>query len=258
MAEIYRPLVAAGAPLQVTSRRSAELIKYAANAFLAVKISFINEIADLAERAGADIEEVARGIGADHRIGMHYLRAGAGFGGSCLPKDTAALARTAEELGRPVRLVEAARAVNAMRTDRMLAKIVDACGGVGGKRIGILGLSFAPNTDDLREAPSLGIIAGLSAQGATIAACDPAAGHAARILLPDIEFRDTAYDVARDADALVLITEWNAFRALDLPRLKATMRTPVFIDLRNVYSGAAMAAAGLTYRSVGRPSEDVN
>jgi UDPglucose 6-dehydrogenase len=258
MAEIYRPLALNQAPLMFTSRRSAELIKYAANAFLAMKITFINEIADLAEAAGANVQDVARGIGADNRIGGKFLNAGPGYGGSCFPKDTQALARTAQELGHPVRLIETTMVINAERRYTMISKIVAACGGsVKGKRLGILGLTFKPNTDDMREAPSLAIIAGLRELGAEIVAYYPEGMDAARPLLPGIAFGAGPYDIAQDADALVLITEWTAFRSLDLPRLKAAMRTPLFIDLRNVYRRAEMHRAGLRYRSVGRPGEDI-
>jgi UDPglucose 6-dehydrogenase len=258
MAEIYRPLALNQAPLMFTSRRSAELIKYAGNAFLAMKITFINEIADLAEAAGANVQDVARGIGADNRIGGKFLNAGPGYGGSCFPKDTQALVRTAHELGRPVRLIETTTAINAERHTVMTRKIVAACGGsVKAKRIGILGLTFKPNTDDMREAPSLAIIADLREQGAEIVAYDPEGMDAARPMLPGIAFGSGPYDIAQGADALVLITEWTAFRSLDLPRLRAAMRTPLFIDLRNVYRRAEMQRAGLRYRSVGRPTEDI-
>ena len=258
MAEIYRPLALNQAPLMFTSRRSAELIKYAANAFLAMKITFINELADLAEVAGANVQDVARGIGADNRIGGKFLNAGPGYGGSCFPKDTTALVRTAQELGRPLRLVETTTAINTARHAVMAAKIVAACGGsVAGKRIGVLGLTFKPNTDDMRDAPSLAIIADLVAAGATIAAYDPEGMDAARLLLPGATFGESPYDIAQGADALVLITEWTAFRSLDLPRLKGAMRTPLFVDLRNVYRRHEMQRAGFAYRSVGRPGEDV-
>ena len=258
MSEVYRPLSLNQAPLLFTSRRSAELIKYAANAFLAMKITFINEIADLAEVTGANVQDVARGIGADNRIGGKFLNAGPGYGGSCFPKDTEALLRTAQELGRPLRLVETTSAVNAARHSVMADKIVAACGGsVAGKRIGILGLTFKPNTDDMREAPSLGIIADLKARGAEIVAYDPEGMEAAEPLLPGVSFGTGPYFIAEQADALVLITEWAAFRSLDLPRLRAAMRVPLFIDLRNVYRRQEMERAGFRYRSVGRPSEDV-
>ena len=257
MADIYAPLTAAGAPVIFSSRRSAELIKYAATAFLAMKVSFINEIADLADATGANVLDVARGIGADQRIGARYLNAGAGFGGSCLPKDTAALIRTAEEHGRSLHLIEATRTVNAGRRAAMMQKIADAVGDLSGKRIGILGLSFAPNTDDLREAPALGIIEDLLARGARVAAHDPAAMPAARALLPKIDFAADPYALAQGADALVLVTEWKDYKSLDLARIGAAMRTRVFVDTRNTLRGADFALHGFRYRSVGRPDEDV-
>jgi len=223
-----------------------------------MKITFINEIADLAEVAGAHVQDVARGIGSDNRIGSKFLHAGPGYGGSCFPKDTQALMRTAQELGRPLRLIEATSAVNAERHSKMAQKIVDACGGsVAGKRIGILGLTFKPNTDDMREAPSLGIIADLKAANAEIVAYDPEGMNAARSLLPGIAYAEGPYDVAKGADSVVLVTEWTAFRSLDLNRLKAAMRTPLFVDLRNVYRKSEMQRAGFRYRSVGRPAEDI-
>jgi UDPglucose 6-dehydrogenase len=258
MAEIYRPLTEAGAPIHFASRRSAELIKYAANAFLAMKVSFINEIADLAEAVGANVGDVARGIGADQRIGARYLNAGAGFGGSCLPKDTAALIRTAEEHGRSLRLIAATREVNAGRRAAMVHKIADATGGLSGKRIGVLGLSFAPNTDDLRDAPALGIIADLLAAGASVAVHDPAAIPAARGLLAAVDFAIDPYALAEGADALVLVTEWADYKMLDLARLDAAMRSRVFVDLRNALRGRDFAPHGFRYRSVGRPDEDVD
>jgi UDPglucose 6-dehydrogenase len=257
MAEVYAPLTDAGAPVIFASRRSAELIKYAANAFLAMKVSFINEIADLADATGANVVDVARGIGADQRIGARYLNAGAGYGGSCLPKDTVALIRTAEEHGRSLHLIEAARQVNADRRALMMQKIVNTVGDLIGKRIGILGLSFAPNTDDLREAPALGIIEDLLAGGASVAAHDPAAMAAARALLPEVDFASDPYALARGADALVLVTEWKDYKSLDLDRLGAAMRTRVFIDLRNSLRGADFATRGFRYRSIGRPDEDI-
>ena len=258
MAEIYRPLALNQAPLMFTSRRSAELIKYAANAFLAMKITFINEIADLAEVAGANVQEVARGIGADNRIGGKFLHAGPGYGGSCFPKDTEALVRTAQQLGRPVRLIETTTAINTARHNVMVEKIVDALGGgVSGKRIAVLGLTFKPNTDDMREAPSLRIIEDLKSRGARLTAYDPEGMEAARTMLSGIAFGSGPYDIATDADAIVLVTEWTAFRSLDLARLKSAMRTPLFIDLRNVYRRHEMERAGFRYRSVGRPDEDI-
>jgi UDPglucose 6-dehydrogenase len=258
MAEIYRPLTLNQAPVMYTSRRSAELTKYAANAFLAMKITFINEIADLAEVAGANVQDIARGIGADNRIGGKFLNAGPGYGGSCFPKDTEALVRSARELGRPVRLIETTVAINATRHQGMSDKIVEALdGSVNGKRIGILGLTFKPNTDDMRDAPSLAIIGDLLDRGAEIVAYDPEGMAAAGPLLPGVRFGASPYDIAPDADALVLVTEWTAFRSLDLGRLKAAMRTPLFVDLRNVYRRHEMERAGFRYRSVGRPGEDI-
>jgi UDPglucose 6-dehydrogenase len=258
MAEIYRPLTLNQAPVMYTSRRSAELTKYAANAFLAMKITFINEIADLAEVAGANVQDIARGIGADNRIGGKFLNAGPGYGGSCFPKDTEALVRSARELGRPVRLIETTVAINAARHHGMTDKIVEALGSdVDGKRIGILGLTFKPNTDDMRDAPSLAIIGDLLDRGAEIVAYDPEGMAAAGPLLPGVRFGASPYDIAPDADALVLVTEWTAFRSLDLGRLKAAMRTPLFVDLRNVYRRHEMERAGFRYRSVGRPGEDI-
>jgi UDPglucose 6-dehydrogenase len=258
MAEIYRPLTLNQAPVMYTSRRSAELTKYAANAFLAMKITFINEIADLAEVAGANVQDIARGIGADNRIGGKFLNAGPGYGGSCFPKDTEALVRSARELGRPVRLIETTVAINAARHHGMTDKIVEALGSdVDGKRIGILGLTFKPNTDDMRDAPSLAIIGDLLDRGAEIVAYDPEGMAAAGPLLPGVRFGASPYDIAPDADALVLVTEWTAFRSLDLGRLKAAMRTPLFVELRNVNPRHQKERAGFRYRSVGRPGEDI-
>jgi len=258
MSEVYRPLSLNQPPLMFTSRRSAELIKYAANAFLAMKITFINELADLAEVAGANVQDVARGMGADNRIGSKFLNAGPGYGGSCFPKDTQALMRTAQELGRPLRLVETTSAINDARHGVMVEKIVAACGGkIEGKRIGVLGLTFKPNTDDLRDAPALGIINALKVRGAHIVAHDPQGMEAAELLLPGVSFASDPYNAAAETDAIVLVTEWTTFRSLDLARLKSAMRTPLFIDLRNVYRRQEMERAGFAYRSVGRPGEDV-
>jgi UDPglucose 6-dehydrogenase len=224
-----------------------------------MKITFINEIADLAEVAGANVQEVARGIGADNRIGGKFLHAGPGYGGSCFPKDTEALVRTAQQLGRPVRLIETTTAINTARHNVMVEKIVDALGGgVSGKRIAVLGLTFKPNTDDMREAPSLRIIEDLKSRGARLTAYDPEGMEAARTMLSGIAFGSGPYDIATDADAIVLVTEWTAFRSLDLARLKSAMRTPLFIDLRNVYRRHEMERAGFRYRSVGRPDEDIS
>jgi UDPglucose 6-dehydrogenase len=255
MAELYRPLSHTGAPILFTSRRSAELTKYAANAFLAMKVTFINEIADLAEKAGADVEDIARGIGLDARIGSRFLQAGPGFGGSCFPKDALALTRIGEELGSPVRLIETTMTVNDERKRRMGRKVIAACGGdVNGKTVAVLGLTFKPDTDDMRAAPSLDMIATLQRAGANVVAYDPEGMEAARPMLPDVAFGEGPYDVAQGADAVVIVTEWSAFRSLDLARLKSVMRTPVMIDLRNVYRRADVEQAGFAYDCIGRPS----
>ncbi|MBD8909704.1 UDP-glucose dehydrogenase family protein, partial [Methylorubrum zatmanii] len=237
MQEVYRPLYLNQAPILLTGRRTAELTKYAANAFLATKITFINEIADLCEQVGANVQEVARGIGLDNRIGAKFLHAGPGYGGSCFPKDTLALVKTAQDYGTPVRIVETVVAVNDSRKRAMARKVMGACGGsVRGKRVALLGLTFKPNTDDMRDAPSLSIIAGLQDAGARVVAYDPEGMEQARPLLDGVEYAADAYACAEAADALVIVTEWNAFRALDLARLRSLMKAPVLIDLRNVYS----------------------
>jgi len=254
MSALYRPLFLNETPIVFTSRRSSELIKYAANAFLATKITFINEIADLCERTGADVQAVSRGIGLDKRIGSKFLHAGPGYGGSCFPKDTLALVRTANEAGTPLQLVEAVVAVNAARKKAMAQKIIAACGGdVSGKTIGILGLAFKPNTDDMRDAPSLDIIPALIDAGATIRAYDPESMDEAKALLPNIDYCDGPYDVAQGAQALVIVTEWDQFRALDFARIKESMAAPVMVDLRNIYTHAEMAGLGFAYDSIGRP-----
>jgi len=255
MAEVYRPLYLNQAPLMFTDRRTAELIKYAANAFLAMKITFINEMADLCEAAGADVQQVARGIGLDNRIGNKFLHAGPGYGGSCFPKDTRALVKIGQDHGTPLRLVEATVDVNERRKRAMADRVIAACDGdVRGKTIAVLGLTFKPNTDDMREAPSLDIIAGLLANGARIVAYDPKGMAAAQAMLGDIGYADSAYDAAAGADALVLVTEWNEFRSLDLARLGAGMRAPVMVDLRNVYRHDEVVRHGFTYTSIGRPA----
>ena len=257
LAELYRPLALDAARLMVTGRRTAELIKYAANAFLAMKVTFINEIADLCEAADANVQEVARGIGLDHRIGPDFLQAGPGFGGSCFPKDTQALIRTGRDFDRPLRLVETVAAVNEQRKRAMARKVAAACGGeVRGRRIGILGLTFKPDTDDLRETPALGIVADLRAAGAEIVTYDPEGMAGARAMFGDLAYAEDAYAAATGADALVLVTEWSEFRSLDLARLRQLMRAPVLVDLRNVYRRQEMARHGFTYLSVGRPDED--
>jgi len=253
MRALYRPLFLRETPVVFTSRETAELTKYAANAFLATKITFINEIADLCEATGADVQDVARGIGLDGRIGAKFLHAGPGFGGSCFPKDTLALLQTARALGVPARIVEAVVEVNEARKRAMADKVIAACGGsVAGKTIAVLGLTFKPNTDDMRDAPSLVIVPALRAAGATVRVFDPVGMDEARKLLDDVTWGESAYEIMDGADALVIITEWNEFRALDLGRVKAALRAPVMIDLRNIYSPAEMRAAGIAYTGVGR------
>ncbi len=251
--EIYRPLFLNQAPIVFTGRRTAELTKYAANAFLAMKISFINEMADLCEAVGADVQEVARGIGLDNRIGAKFLHAGPGYGGSCFPKDTLALLRTAEEAGVKQRIIATVVAVNDDRKSGNAERVRSAVGGdLAGKRIGVLGLTFKPNTDDMRDAPSIPLIHGLIAGGATVVAFDPVGRVAAEPLLPGIEFADEAYAVADGADALVVVTEWDEFRGIDLGDMARRMRGNALVDLRNVYDPAEAARAGLDYRGVGR------
>ena len=255
MAELYRPLSLNETPILFTGRRTSELIKYAANAFLALKITFINEIADLCEALGADVQQVARGIGLDNRIGSKFLHAGPGYGGSCFPKDTLALVRTAADAGSPVTLVEATVKVNDARKKAMAGKVSKAMDGdLAGKTVGVLGLTFKPNTDDMRDAPSLDIITALQAMGAKVQAFDPE-GHEARQLLNGVDFKAGPYEVAEGADALVIITEWDQFRALDLDEVKRLMRAPVVVDLRNIYRPEEMAARGFRYVSVGRKSD---
>ncbi|WP_112663433.1 UDP-glucose dehydrogenase family protein [Microvirga flavescens] len=254
MAELYRPLYLNQAPLVVTSRRTAELTKYAANAFLATKITFINEMADLCEKVGADVRDVARGIGLDKRIGPKFLHAGPGYGGSCFPKDTLALIKTAQDNASPVRLVETVASINDQRKRAMSRKIIAACGGaVRGKTVALLGLTFKPNTDDLRDAPSLTIVTALQDAGARVRAYDPEGMEAARDLLPDVEFSSDPYACAQNADALVIVTEWDVFRALDLGRLRHLLLEPVIVDLRNVYDPQDLQRNGFRYVSVGRP-----
>ena len=253
MRDIYRPLSLNSAPLLFTGRRTAELIKYAANAFLAVKITFINEIADLCEQVGADVQEVSRGIGMDNRIGSKFLNAGPGYGGSCFPKDTLALLKTADDAETPLRIVEATVQVNDTRKRAMGRKVIKAMGGdARGKTVAILGLTFKPNTDDMRDAPSLAVIQALQDAGATIRAHDPEGVEQASKMLKDVEFSDSPYAAAEGADALVLVTEWDAYRALDLSRLKSILREPLLVDLRNVYRPAEAAKAGLTLVSIGK------
>lgn len=254
MTEVYRPLYLNQAPLQFTNRRTAELIKYAANAFLAMKITFINEVADLCEAAGANVQEVARGIGLDNRIGSKFLHAGPGYGGSCFPKDTQALVKIGQDFDSPMRLVETTVSINDQRKRAMSRKVIAACGGdVRGKMIAVLGLTFKPNTDDMREAPSIDIIRGLQDRGAKVVAYDPQGMKAAKDLMDNVTFAEDAYDAAKGADAVTLVTEWNEFRSLDLRRLKGVMNTPVFVDLRNVYRSNEVVRHGFAYHSIGRP-----
>jgi UDPglucose 6-dehydrogenase len=254
MKQLYRVLYLIETPIVFTSLETSELIKYAANTFLAAKITFINEIADLCEAAGADVHDVARGIGLDGRIGKKFLHPGPGYGGSCFPKDTLALVQTARDLGAPLRIIETVVAINDARKKKMADRVVKACGGsVAGKTIAVLGLTFKPNTDDMRDSPSLEIVPALQKAGAAIRAFDPEGMNEAKSMLPGIVFCDHAYDTLQNADALVVITEWNEFRALDMARVKSLMKTPVVIDLRNIYSPEEMAAAGFSYSSIGRP-----
>jgi UDPglucose 6-dehydrogenase len=258
MIDVYRPLYLNASPILFTERRTAELIKYAANAFLATKITFINEIADLCEKVGADVQQVARGIGLDNRIGSKFLHPGPGYGGSCFPKDTTALMKTAQDAGVPTRIVEAVVAVNAARKRAMVDKIVAALGGSArGKTIAVLGLAFKPNTDDLRDAPSLVIIPALKDKGAKILAHDPQAMSEAAKVLPGVEMSKNPYEAAKGADVLVILTEWDAYRALDLDRLKKELKSPVIVDLRNIYRPEEMAAKGFRYTSIGRPTSGV-
>jgi UDPglucose 6-dehydrogenase len=253
MRELYRPLFINETPILFTGRRAAELIKYACNAFLATKVTFINEMADLCEKCGADVQEVARGMGLDRRIAPKFLHAGPGFGGSCFPKDTAALAAIGQRYGAPVRIVETVIGVNDARKRAMTGKVVAACGGsLRGKTVAVLGLTFKPNTDDMREAPSLVIVPALEAQGARVRAYDPHGMEEARKLMPQLETAADPYACIAGADAMLILTEWDQFRALDLDRVKAALRTPVIVDLRNIYRSADLAAKGLTYVSVGR------
>ena len=255
MRALYRPLFLIETPVLFTTLETAELIKYAANCFLATKITFINEIADLCERLGADVQDVAKGIGLDGRIGRYFLHAGPGFGGSCFPKDTAAFVRIAEEAGAPSAIVDAVLRTNTARKAAMVDKIVQACGGsVAGKTVAVLGVTFKPNTDDVRESPSLVILPGLMERGATLRAFDPAGMAEARALLDGVVWCNDSYEAMAGADALVILTEWNEFRALDLERARSQLRTPLVVDLRNIYEPADMASAGLRYVSIGRPA----
>jgi UDPglucose 6-dehydrogenase len=253
MSELYRPLYLNRSPILFTGRRTAELIKYAANAFLATKITFINEIADLAEKVGADVQEVARGIGLDNRIGSKFLHAGPGYGGSCFPKDTVALIKTAQDHASPLRIVEAVAAVNDARKRAMARKVSAALNGdVRGKTVAVLGLTFKPNTDDMREAPSIPLITALQDMGAKVRAYDPVGMEQAKSVMGNVTFCDDAYSCAKGAAALVIVTEWEQFRALDFDRLKTVMAQPVLVDLRNVYRPDEMSRRGFVYEGIGR------
>ena len=254
MRQLYRVLYLIETPILFTSLETSELIKYAANTFLAAKITFINEIADLCEKVGADVHDVARGIGLDGRIGKKFLHPGPGYGGSCFPKDTLALVKTAQDYGAPLRIIETVVAVNDKRKRDMADKIAQACGGsVAGKTISILGLTFKPNTDDMRDSPSLSIIPALTQAGAKVQAYDPEGMTEAKKMMPDITYCNDAYETMKDADAVVVLTEWNQFRSLDTKRMKSLLKSPVLVDLRNVYTPSDMRAAGLTYVCIGRP-----
>lgn len=253
MTEVYRPLYLNQSPLLFTSRRTSELIKYAANGFLAMKITFINEIADLCERVGADVQDVSRGIGLDGRIGSKFLHAGPGYGGSCFPKDTLALAKTAQDNESPVRLIETTIAINDNRKRAMGRKVIAAAGGdVRGKKVAIFGLTFKPNTDDMRDSPAIAVVQTLKDAGAIVSGYDPEGMENARQMM-DIEFASGPYQAAEGADVAVLVTEWNEFRALDLQHLKSIMKSPVLVDLRNVYRKPEVEAHGFTYSGIGKP-----
>jgi UDPglucose 6-dehydrogenase len=254
MREMYAPLEAAGVPFVISNVESAEMIKYASNGFLATKISFINEVAELCERVGADVAVVARGMGLDHRIGPRFLQPGPGFGGSCFPKDTLAVAQIAEENGMRFELIDAVLSVNERVKSRMIPKIEAAMGGLAGRTVALLGLAFKGDTDDMRESPTIPIVHGLVERGARVRAFDPAAIQQAKPLLPDsVAYCDDAYEAARGADALVIATEWNQFRALEFGRLAKLMTRPLIVDLRNLYEPARVAASGFRYVSLGRP-----
>ncbi len=253
MQDVYSPLAAAGVPFIITDVETAELIKYASNGFLATKISFINEVAQICEAWGANVEVVAKGMGLDNRIGPKFLSTGPGFGGSCFPKDTRAAAQIARDQGLRFRIIEAVLEVNEVTQKRMIDKIEQAMGSTAGKTVAVLGLSFKPNTDDIRESPALPIVQGLLDRGATVRAFDPEAMEGCRPLFPAVVFCDNAYEAAEGADALVILTEWNQFRKLELDRLHELLRRPLVVDLRNLYEPEKMAAAGFRYISIGRP-----
>ncbi|MBC7522097.1 MAG: UDP-glucose/GDP-mannose dehydrogenase family protein, partial [Sandarakinorhabdus sp.] len=253
MTELYRPLFLNQSPILFTGRRTAELTKYAANAFLATKITFINEIADLCEAVGANVQDVARGIGLDNRIGSKFLNAGPGYGGSCFPKDTLALVKTAQDAGAPVRIIETVAAVNDQRKRAMAKKVIALAGGdVRGKTVAVLGLTFKPNTDDMRDSPAIAVIQALQDAGAHIRAFDPEGTEQAKLVLTGVDYAANPYDCLTGADAAVLVTEWDVFRALDMDRVKSVMKTPAIADLRNVYRPEEMARRGIAYTSIGR------
>ncbi|TAU55591.1 UDP-glucose/GDP-mannose dehydrogenase family protein [Rhizobium leguminosarum] len=255
MREVYRPLYLNEAPLYFCERRTSELIKYAANAFLAMKITFINEIADLCEQIGADVQKVAKGIGMDKRIGDKFLHAGPGYGGSCFPKDTLALVKTAQDYDSPMRLIETTVAINDNRKRAMGRKVIAACGGsVRAKKIAVLGLTFKPNTDDMRDAPSITIIQALLDGGATVHVYDPEGMEASKGMLGPVTYGKDPYEIAEDTDAIVIVTEWDEFRALDFKRLKTTVKTPTIVDLRNIYPAAEVGRHGFSYFAVGKKS----
>jgi len=253
MNEVYRPLFLNQSPILFTTRRSAEIIKYAANAFLATKITFINEMADLCEKVGGNVQDVARGIGLDNRIGSKFLHAGPGYGGSCFPKDTLALLKTAEDYDSPLRIIEAVSKVNDSRKRAMGRKVIEALGeSPRGKKVALLGLTFKPNTDDMRDAPSIAIAQALADAGVDVRAYDPEGMEMAKPLMPDVTMTGNPYEAAEGADAIVIVTEWDAFRALDLSRIKQVANAPVIVDLRNIYQPDEMRSAGFTYSSIGR------
>ncbi|HTN40917.1 MAG TPA: UDP-glucose/GDP-mannose dehydrogenase family protein [Asticcacaulis sp.] len=259
MTEVYRPLFINQSPLMFTTRRTSELIKYAANAFLALKITYINEMADLCEAVGANVQEVARGIGLDNRIGTKFLHAGPGYGGSCFPKDTLALVKTAQDFDAPLKLVEATVEVNDARKSKMTQKVIKAMGGdVAGKTVAVLGLTFKPETDDMRDSPAITIVHELVAAGATVRAFDPEGMANAKDVLPPITYCEGPYDAATGADAVVVVTEWNEFRGMDLKRIRSAVKGAVLVDLRNIYRKEEVARHGFTYTSIGRPGEDIS
>jgi UDPglucose 6-dehydrogenase len=258
MGRLYRPLEQDGRKIVYTTLESSELIKYAANTFLAAKITFINEIADLCEKVGADVHDVAEGIGLDSRIGRKFLQPGPGYGGSCFPKDTLALVKTAQDYGSPLRVIESVVAINDQRKGAMAQRVVDALGGdASGKTVAVLGLTFKADTDDMRDSPSLDIVPELVRAGARVRAYDPAGMHEAQKMLNGVEFAERAYDAIEGADAVAILTEWNEFRALDLDRVKQLMKTPIMVDLRNLYDPDQMAAAGIAYTCLGRRAKNV-